>query len=175
MTFVSFPIAHPPPFRNPPRSVFLITFLLPQDDTSDVIPRHTMLRHTHYSSATRNFRLTPSTPPTQLRDLSPLHPRPTYASPLLCAPHHAWRDARPGGARKQGGQAQVDSLSHPTDPYSLVSRETSQERRFVFDMRLGWLAPLAVVVLLRRTPAPPALIAGEREREREQRMSSSRR
>lgn len=86
---ISFPIAHHPSFRNPPTYVYLITLLLPEDDTSDVIPHHTMLRHAYHVSATRNFRLTPITPPTPLRDLSPLPPPSSYASPSSCALGHA--------------------------------------------------------------------------------------
>lgn len=89
MTFHTFPIACLRNPVNPPRSVFSITFLLPEDDTPDVIPRHTMLRHAYHVSATRNFRLTPALRPTQLQDLRPLPLPPLYASPLLCAPHHA--------------------------------------------------------------------------------------
>jgi len=56
---ISFPIAHHPSFRNPPTYVYLITLLLPEDDTPDVIPRHTYLRHAYHVSATRNFRHNP--------------------------------------------------------------------------------------------------------------------
>lgn len=59
MTFVSFPIAYPNYSVNLLSYVILPTYLLPEDDTSDVILPHTMLRHAHYSSATRNFRLIP--------------------------------------------------------------------------------------------------------------------
>nr|DAS57238.1 MAG TPA: hypothetical protein [Caudoviricetes sp.] len=59
MISISFPIAHHPSFRNPPTYVYLITLLLPEDDTPDVIPRHTYLRHAYHVSATRNFRHNP--------------------------------------------------------------------------------------------------------------------
>ena len=75
MTSVSFPIAHHLSFRNPPGSVFSVTLLLPQDDTSDVIPRRTYLRHTYHLSAARNFRLIPQ----------PTHP---HFGTLVPCPHH---------------------------------------------------------------------------------------
>ena len=104
MTFHTFPIAYLRNPVNPPRSVFSITFLLPEDDTSGVIPRHAMLRHAYHVSATRNFRLTPTHQPTQLRDFRPLIPPSSYASPSSCALGHTL--AR---RAERGSQARVDS------------------------------------------------------------------
>lgn len=131
MTLISFPIAHSHPPVNLPSSVSFITLLLPQDDTPDVIPRHTMLRHAYHVSATRNFRPAPIRTPPSLRDLSPLPSPSSYALPPNCAPHHAWRGARPSGAREQDRQAvsTPHSLrSSPASfPYSPVSRETRED------------------------------------------------
>mgnify|MGYP001687509286 CR=1 FL=1 len=50
MTFVSFPIAYSPTSVNPNSSVPFITFLLPEDDTPDIVSpptyyvTHTMFR-----------------------------------------------------------------------------------------------------------------------------------
>ena len=67
---ISFPIAYPDHLVYPHSSVSFVTLLLPQDDTSDVIPRHTMLRHAYHVSATRNFRLNPK----EVSGLSSLDP-----------------------------------------------------------------------------------------------------
>lgn len=87
---ISFPIAHSPHPVNHLSYVSYLTLLLLGDDTPDVIPRHTMLRHTYHVSANRNFRPTP----VPNRDFRPLIPPPLYASPTKCAPHHAWRGER---------------------------------------------------------------------------------
>ena len=116
MIHISFPIAHHPSFRNPPTYVYLITLFLPEDDTSGVIPRRTMLRHAYHVSATRNFRLTPAHPPTPLRDFRPLIPTNPYASPLLCAPHHALARRATERSEEARQPARVDSPSHPSEP-----------------------------------------------------------
>ena len=77
MTFVSFPIAYFLRPVYPHSSVSFVTLLLPEDDTPDVIPRHTMLRHAYHVSATRNFRLNPK----EVSGLSSLAP-----TIILCIP-----------------------------------------------------------------------------------------
>ena len=63
-----------------------------------------------------------------------------------------WRDARPSGARRQGGQALVDSPSHPSEPsfptrsFHVKHERTDRSMRMVFDMRPGRLAALAFVL-----------------------------
>ena len=157
MISISFPIAHFPTSVNLPSYVILPTYLIPEDDTPDVIPRHTMLRHAYHVSVTRNFRLTPITPPTPLRDLRPLIPTNPYASPPSVLRITRWRDARPSAARKQGSQAHVDSplhhaapLHHPAPPrpipthlFHVKHERTDRSMRMVFDMRPGWLPRFA--------------------------------
>ena len=67
----------------------------------------------------------------RFRDFRPLIPTNPYASPLLCAPHHAWRGARPSGAREQDRQAMSTPHSLRSSPasfpYSPVSRETRED------------------------------------------------
>lgn len=118
----SFPIAHFPTSVNLLSYVILPTYLIPEDDTPDVIPRHTMLRHAYHVSVTRNFRLTPITPPTPLRDLRPLHLPHPYASPPLCAPHHALA-RQPSACRLPAPPRSIT----PPYSYSLVSRETCED------------------------------------------------
>ena len=119
MTFITFPIAHSPRHVNPQKYVFYLTLLLLGDDTPDVIPRHTMLRHAQYVSVNRNFRLTPVTN----RDFRPLPYPSIYASPLVCALGHIgrWR-----GERSEAAKRLSTPPPRPADPYSLVSRETCE-------------------------------------------------
>ena len=167
---ISFPIAYLRNSVNPPTYVYLITLFLPEDDTSDVIPRHTMLRHAYHVSATRNFRLTPTHPPTPLRDFRPLIPPSSYASPLLCAPHHAL--ARRARVRRRSTQVRQPSACRlpfsslrTLIPYSLVSRETREDNsrpqpgESPTCARADSLAPLA---RLRFAP-PPALAHGRED------------
>lgn len=166
MTFVSFPIARLRNPVNPPRSVFLITLLLPEDDTSGVIPRHTMLRHAYHVSATRNFRLTPTTQPTQLRDLRPLPPHPSYASPPICVPHHALARRAPERSEEarqpSACRLPIRARPIPTHWFHVKHERTDRSMRMVFDMRPG--CPLLRRGLRRLrcapTPAPPAPITG---------------
>ena len=107
VSFVTSPIAYFPHPVYPHPCVFPITLLLLKDDTSRAPLRHTYLRHTYHVSAARNFRLNPAHPLTPLRDLRPLIPHPTYASPPICVPRHIppyrdWRDARAQRARQTG-------------------------------------------------------------------------
>ena len=87
MTFVSFPIAHSPHPVNHLSYVSYLTLLLLGDDTPDVIPRHTMLRHTQYISANRNFRLNPK----EVSGLSSLDP-----TIILCIPASMCSASRAG-------------------------------------------------------------------------------
>ena len=129
MTFHTFPIACLRNPVNPPRSVFSITFLLPQDDTPDVIPRHTMLRHTYHLSAARNFRLNPD--PTS--GLSSLDPPTFICIPAQVCPvsrHPAL--ARRARVRRRSTHVRQPSacrllVPRPTIPYSHVSRETCED------------------------------------------------
>ena len=120
MTFVSFPIAHSPHPVNHLSYVSSVTFLLPEDDTPDVIPHHTMLRHTQYVSANRNFRPTP----THLRDLRPLPMSQPYALCPTSYPHTMRRSV----AAPADTKAHVDSPIRAPSSYSLVSRETKEYR-----------------------------------------------
>lgn len=90
-----------------------------------------VLRRAYHVSATRNFRLAPIRTPPSLRDLSPLPSPSSYALPPNYAPHHAWRGARPSGAREQDRQAMSTPHSLRSSPasfpYSPVSRETRED------------------------------------------------
>lgn len=150
MTFHTFPIACLRNPVNPPRSVFSITLLHPQDDTSDVIPRHTMLRHAHHVSATRNFRLNPK----EVSGLSSLALPPSLCIPAsLCPTSYLiprWRDERvcDAGAHEGGSQARVEhrALSPPTQ-----KKESDMRPRCAHRLR-----PRCA------RPAPPAPIEAER-------------
>ena len=87
MILIPFPIAYSRQSVNLLSYVILPTYLLPQDDTPDVIPRHTMLRHAYHLSAARNFRLNPK----EVSGLSSL------ALPLnLCIPSSMCSASRAG-------------------------------------------------------------------------------
>lgn len=160
MTFVSFPIAHPTHPVNHHSSVSFITLLLPEDDTSDVIPRHTMLRHAYHVSATRNFRLNPK----EVSGLSSLDP-----NQPICIPASMCSRSRAGETRARATQEHASKaakrVSTPPPPsprpiprpysYSLVSRETCEhqptkrEREDSTCARADSLAPLARLRSLR--------------------------
>ena len=156
--------------------VFPITFLLPEDDTSDVIPRHTMLRHAYHLSVTRNFRLNP-------KEVS--GPSSLASSSFVCIPASLCSASRAGEThdRAERGSKAAKRVSTPHSlrsspasfPYSLVSRETCEDhprrpkRERESDMRTGCpplrcapsrpsLAPLAAPCAGERialTPLPP--------------------
>ena len=118
---ISFPIAHPNHPVNLLSYVILPAYLIPEDDTSGVVPRHTYLRHAYHVSATRNFRLTPPPTPPSLRDLSPLPP-PTS----VCLVPYATQCAEAWPRRRTRRRM---SNPRPVLPYSysLVSRETCED------------------------------------------------
>ena len=63
----------------------------------------------------------------RFRDFRPLIPPSSYASPLLCAPHHALaRRACDAGARKAAKRMSTPRPA-PPNPYSLVSHETRED------------------------------------------------
>ena len=125
---ISFPIAYLRNSVNPPRSVSSITLLLPEDDTSDVIPRHTYLRHAQYVSVNRNFRLNPR----EVSGLSSLDP-----TIILCIPSYLCSASRAGETSARATQEHASEAAKrvstprpapaPPNPYSLVSRETRED------------------------------------------------
>lgn len=82
MTFHTFPIAYFLRPVYPHSSVSFVTLLLPEDDTPDVIPRHTYLRHAQYVSVNRNFRLNPK----EVSGLSSLDPNQPICIPASMCP-----------------------------------------------------------------------------------------
>lgn len=79
-----------------------------------------MLRHAYHVSATRNFRLNPK----EVSGLSSLDPNQPICIPASMCP----RTHRPLARRAQrDSQAAVDPPTRSADPYSLVSRETSED------------------------------------------------
>lgn len=111
MTFITFPIAYSPTSVNLLHPVSYLTLLILQDDTSDVIPRHTMLRHAHYSSATRNFRLNPK----EVSGLSSLDP-----TIILCIPASMCSASRAGETSTQVRQPSACRLPAPPRHHSLL-------------------------------------------------------
>ena len=144
MTFVSFPIAYPDHLVYPHSSVSFVTFLLPQDDTPDVIPHHTYLRHAQYVSVNRNFRLNPK----EVSGLSSL-----ALPPSLCISASMCSASRAGETRDRAerGSKAAKRMSTPRpappNPYSLVSRETREDNyrpqpgERELDMRPGCRTP----------------------------------
>ena len=123
---ISFPIAYFLRPVYPHSSVSFVTLLLPQDDTPDVIPRHTYLRHAQYVSVNRNFRLNPK----EVSGLSSLDP-----TIILCIPASMCSASRAGETSARATQehareaAKRVSTPRPAPPYSysLVSRETRED------------------------------------------------
>ena len=98
------------------------------------------------------FRLpeTFALPPTHLRDFRPLIPPSSYASPLLCAPHHALArraTERSEEARQPSAcRLPIRARPIPTHWFHVKHERTDRSMRMVFDMRPGWLAALAFVL-----------------------------
>ena len=145
MTLVSFPIAYPDHPVNLLSYVFPITLLLPQDDTSDVIPRHTMLRHAYHLSAARNFRLNPK----EVSGPSSLDP-----NQPICIPASMCSASRAGETRARATQEHASKAAKRMSTSS--PRPSSQERE-----RSRHAPGLARCARLRprcARPAPPALM-----------------
>ena len=144
MIFISFPIAYLPNPVNPSKYVILPTYLIPEDDTSDVIPRQTYLRHATYPSATRNFRLNPK----EVSGLKSLDP-PTFIciTPKLCSASRAGetRDRAERGSkaakRVSTPRCSLRSRRIPTHVFHVEHRRmiipADQHTHRGFDTRLG--------------------------------------
>nr|DAM75788.1 MAG TPA: hypothetical protein [Caudoviricetes sp.] len=123
---ISFPIAYFLRPVYPHSSVSFVTLLLPEDDTPDVIPRHTYLRHAQYVSVNRNFRLNPK----EVSGLSSL-----ALPPSLCIPASMCSRSRAGETSARATQEHAREAAKrmstprpaPPNPYSLVSRETCED------------------------------------------------
>lgn len=143
MTFHTFPIAYFLRPVYPHSSVSFVTLLLPEDDTPDVIPRHTYLRHAQYVSVNRNFRLNPK----EVSGLSSLDPNQPICIPASMCPASRAGETRdraergskaakrmstprpqPGERESQPRRSWRCRASEPFLPYSRVSRETSEHR-----------------------------------------------
>ena len=137
MTFVSFPIAYPNHSVNLLSPVFPITLLLPEDDTPDVIPRHTMLRHAYHVSVTRNFRLNPKED-SGLSSLDPNQPICIHASMCSASRAGETRD------RAERGSKAAKRMSTPLPQ----ERERESDSAWAVSLR----SPRSLRSLRRRSP-----------------------
>lgn len=166
MTFVSFPIAHSPHPVNHLSYVILPTYLIPEDDTPDIVsPPTYYVTHTMFRLP-ETFALLPHLPQPIFGTFVPCIPT-THMHPLIFVPYatqcaEAWP--------RQRTRRRMSTPPSAPIPYSLVSHETCEDhpRQPKRERERVRHAPgLALRCAHRRRPAlapltGPAPCAGER-------------